>query len=85
MRTKTTMITNKKLGRRRPKRVPYKEPIRRDRSPTECQKATAKKNWAEKARETARKSSTQERNVPLKKNDHEKELGKKLKKTKKKP
>ena len=35
-RTKTTMITNKKLGRRRPKRMPYEEPIRRDRSPTEC-------------------------------------------------
>ena len=33
MRTKTTMITNKKLGRRRPKRTPYEEPIRRDRSP----------------------------------------------------
>ena len=35
MRTKTTMITNKKLGRRRPKRMPYEEPIRRDGSPTE--------------------------------------------------
>ena len=30
MRTKTTMIMNKKLGRRRPKRMPYEEPIRRD-------------------------------------------------------
>ena len=36
MRTKTTMITNKKLGRRRPKRMPHEEPIRRDRSSTEC-------------------------------------------------
>ena len=36
VRTKTTMIMNKKLGRRRPKRMPYEEPIRRDRSPTEC-------------------------------------------------
>ena len=36
MRTKTTMIINKKLGRRRPKRMPYEEPIGRDRSPTEC-------------------------------------------------
>ena len=32
MRTKTTMIMNKKLGRRRPLRMPYKEPIGRDRS-----------------------------------------------------
>ena len=36
MRTKTTMITNKKLGRRRPKRLPYEEPMRREGSPTEC-------------------------------------------------
>ena len=36
LRTKTTMIMNKKLGRRRPKRMPYEEPIGRDRSPTEC-------------------------------------------------
>ena len=34
-RTKTTMITNKKLGRRRPKRMPYEEPVERDRSSTE--------------------------------------------------
>ena len=27
------MIINKKLGRRRPKRMPYEEPIGRDRSP----------------------------------------------------
>ena len=33
---KKTMITNKKLGRRSPKRMPYEEPIGRDRSPTEC-------------------------------------------------
>ena len=31
MRTKTTMIVNKKLGRR-PKRMSYEEPIGRDRS-----------------------------------------------------
>ena len=42
-----------------------------------------KKNWAEEAKETARKSSTQGRKVPLKKSNHEKELGKKLKKPKK--
>ena len=36
MRTKTTMITNKRLGRRRPKRMPYKEPVRRDERSTEC-------------------------------------------------
>ena len=36
MRTKTTIIMNKKLGRRRPKRMPYEEPIRRDWSSTEC-------------------------------------------------
>ena len=35
-KTKTTMIMNKKRGRRRPKRIPYEEPIGRDRSPTEC-------------------------------------------------
>ena len=29
MRTKTTMIMNKKLGRRRPKRMPYEGPIGR--------------------------------------------------------
>ena len=34
-RTKTTMITNKKLGRRRPKRMPHEEPIERDGSSTE--------------------------------------------------
>ena len=32
VRTKTTMITNKKLGRRRPKRMAHEEPMRRDRS-----------------------------------------------------
>ena len=69
MRTKTTMITNKKLGRRRPKRLPYEEPIRREGSPTECSKTTTKKNWAEEAKETARKSSSQGRKVPLKKNN----------------
>ena len=52
------MITNKKLGRRRPKRIPYEEPIGRDRSP---KKQPPKKNWAEEAKETARKSSTQGR------------------------
>ena len=36
IRTKTTTITNKKLGRRRPKRMPYEEPVGRDRSSTEC-------------------------------------------------
>ena len=36
MRTKTTMITKKKLGRRRPKRMPYEEPIGRDGSSMEC-------------------------------------------------
>ena len=36
MRTKTTVIMNKKLGRRRPKRMPYEEPIGRDGSPMEC-------------------------------------------------
>ena len=36
MRTKNTVITKKKLGRRRPKRIPHEEPIERDRSPTEC-------------------------------------------------
>ena len=46
-------------------------------------KYTTKKNWAEKAKETARKSSTLGRKVPLKKNS-EKELGKKKKKPKKK-
>ena len=57
--------------------MPYEEPIRRDSSSTECYKTT-KMNWAEKAKEPARKSSTQGRKVPLKKNNHEKELGKKL-------
>ena len=42
-------------------------------------KTTTKKNWAEKAKETARKSNIQGRKVPLKKNNHEKELGKHLK------
>ena len=36
MRTKTTMIINKKLGRKRPKRMPYEEPIGRDESSMEC-------------------------------------------------
>jgi len=36
MRTKTTMIMNKKLGRKRPKRMPYDEPIGRDVSSMEC-------------------------------------------------
>ena len=70
MRTKTTMITNKKLGRRpKTKRMSYEEPIGRDRSPTECKKTNTKKNWAEEAKETTRKSSTQGRNVPLKRNN----------------
>ena len=53
-------------------------------APWSAKKPTTKKNWAEKAKETARKNSTRGRNVPLKKNNHEKELGKKLKKPKKK-
>ena len=36
MRTKNTTITNKRLGRRRPKRMPYEEPTGRDRSSKEC-------------------------------------------------
>ena len=32
-----------------------------------AKKTTTKKNWAEEAKETARKSSTQGRKVPLKK------------------
>ena len=43
-----------------------------------------KKNWAEEAKETARKSSTQGRKMLLKKNNCEKELGKKKKKAKQK-
>jgi len=35
VRTKTTMITNKKLCRRRHKRMPYEEPIGRDWSSME--------------------------------------------------
>ena len=42
-----------------------------------AKKTTTKKNWAEKAPKMARKSSSQGRKVPLKKNNHEKELGKK--------
>ena len=38
MKIKTTMITNKKLDSRRPKRMPYKEPVGRDGSSTECKK-----------------------------------------------
>ena len=33
-----------------------------------AKKTTTKKNWAEKAKETARKSNSQGRKVPLKKN-----------------
>ena len=36
MRTKTTMIMNKKLDRRRLKRMPYEELFRRDERSTEC-------------------------------------------------
>ena len=36
MRTRTTMIMNKKLSSRRPKRMPYEEPIGRDGSSMEC-------------------------------------------------
>ena len=81
MRTKTTMTMNKKLGRRRPKKIPYKEPIRRDRCPTECWKTVTKKNWAEEAKETARESSTHRRKLPLRKNNRtmKKNLVKKLK------
>ena len=53
-------------------------------APWSAKKTTTKKNWAEKAKGTARKNSTRGRKVPLKKNNHEKELGKKLKKPKKK-
>ena len=50
-----------------------------------AKKTKNNKNWAEKAKETARKSSTLGRKVPLKKNNREKELGEKKKKPKKKP
>ena len=40
-------------------------------------KKNTKKNWALKAKETARKISTQGRKVPLKKSNHKKELGEK--------
>ena len=81
MKTKTTMTMNKKLGRRRPKKIPYKEPIRRDRCPTEYWKTITKKNWAEEAKETARESGTHRRKLPLRKNNRtmKKNLVKKLK------
>ena len=50
MRTKTTIITNKKLGRRRPKQMQYEEPIRKEpirRDGSVLKKTTTKKNWAE--------------------------------------
>ena len=75
MRTKTTMIMNKKLGRRRPKRMPYEETIGRERFGVLKKQNKNRKNWAEKAKETVRKISTLGRKVPLKKSNHEKELG----------
>ena len=48
-----------------------------------AKKTTTKKNWAEEAKETARKSSTQGRKGSLKKNNTT--MKKKLGKPKKKP
>ena len=47
-----------------------------------AKKTTTKKNWAEKAKETARKSNTQGGKVPPKKNNHEKKKLVKIKKPK---
>ena len=61
------------------------EGLRECHMKSKSKKNTTKKNWAEEAKETARKSSTQGRKVLLKKTNHDKELRKKNKKTKKKP
>ena len=80
------MFTNKKLGRRGPKRVPYKEPIGRDWSST-----VLKNNLQEELGRTCQRNS-QEKQLSGEKgghekerHNHEKELGKEFKKPKKKP
>ena len=51
-----------------------------------AKKTTTEKNWTEESKETARKSSTRGRKVPLKRNNTtmERNLVKKIKKPKKK-
>ena len=85
MRTKTTMITNKSWVEVDLRDCHMKNQSEEIGALRSAKKTTLEKNWAEKAKETARKGSTQGSKVPLKKNNHEKELGKKLKKPKKKP
>ena len=73
MRTKTTMIMNKKLGRR-PKRMPYEEPIGRDGTnwkrwePYGVLKNNHQEELGRRGQRNSQKSSSQGRKVPLKKN-----------------
>ena len=84
MRTKTTMITKKKLGRRRPKRMPYEELIRRDEI-----YRVLKNNHQELGRKGQSNSQNKQQSGEkdaLEKEHHnyEKELGKKVLKSQRK-
>ena len=65
---KKTMIMNKKLVEEGLRESHMKNQSEETGALQSAKKTTTKKNWAEEAKETARKSSTQGRKVPLKNN-----------------
>ena len=93
MRTKTTMNYEQeagynKLGRRRPKRMPYEEPIGRDRiEPYGVLKNNHQEELGRKGQRNSQKKQHSGEKGALEKehNNHEKELGNFFFKTEKKP
>ena len=79
------MITNKKLGRR-PKRMPYEEPVGRDEP-----YGVLKNNHQEELGRRGKRNSQEKQHsgekdaLEKERHNHEKELGKEFKKPKKKP
>ena len=80
------MITNKKLGSRRPKRMPYKELVGRD-EPYGVLKNNHQEELGRSGQRNSQKKTALGEKDALEKerHNHEKELGKEFKKPKKKP
>ena len=64
MRTKATMIMNKKLGRRRPKRMPYEEPIGRDRRSTSAKKQPQRRTGQKRPKKQTEKATLRGKRCP---------------------
>ena len=64
MRTNTTMITNKKLDRRGPKRMPYEEPIGRDRRSTSAKKQPQRRTGQKRPKKQPEKAALRGERCP---------------------